>query len=175
MSATQNLGILPSEVATITSVEVRTYGVALEFADRPAPTRPTEARFSLQHAVAAVLVGGQADLQVFYQSRIDEPTIAELRDKVTVVRDEAFDGLYPDHWGATVTVESTAGRRTATVNDALGDPENPLAAAGLAAKTHELLDGVGFDAPALITAVLELPEDSPASRLTALLLRRDQG
>ncbi len=175
MGATQDLGILPSEVATITSVEVRTYGVALEFADRPAPTRPTEARFSLQHAVAAILVGGQADLQVFDQSRIDDPTIAALRDKVTVVRDEAFDGLYPDHWGATVTVDSTAGRRTATVGDALGDPENPLAAAALAGKARDLLDGAGFDAQAAIAAVLELPEDAPASRLMAPLIRRAHG
>lgn len=158
------------EVEEVEEVEVRTYGVALEFADLPEPSTPAEARFSLQHAVAAVLVSGRAGLDLFDEAVITDPGVAALRRRVRVLRDPGFDAAYPHHWGAEVIVRSRGREVRQRVEDALGDPESPLAEDALAAKTRALWSaGGGRGADGAVAAVLGTEDDAPASALLAAL------
>jgi len=78
---------------TIERVEVETYAAALEVCDRPSPRNDYEAKFSLQHCVAAALTRGTVDFTAFAEpTRVE---LAELRDRVTVRVAEPYASAYP--------------------------------------------------------------------------------
>lgn len=153
--------------AGIAEVRVATYRAALDVCDRPDPTEPYGAKFSLQHCVAAALVDGAVTQESF-----DGPArerLSGLRDRVSLAVDAALDQAYPGAWGAAVDVVTQDGRRlSATRHEAKGDPGNPLDAGEMAAKARLLLTGGGLDpmeADALIAAILDLPSDRPVASL----------
>lgn len=119
---------------------VETFADALVFCDRPNPTTPHEAKFSIQHAVAIVAVRGEPRLEDFEPPAI--AALAEARAGVEVREDKAITARYPDHFGATVV---SGGDREALV-DTLGDPERPLSRAGIIAKAQALFAWGGLDA-----------------------------
>lgn len=153
--------------APVASVAVATYQAALDVCDRPDPSEPYGARFSLQHCVAAALTDGAVTPASF-----DGPARARLaatRATVTVARSPDIDAAYPDAWGADVSVLAADGRTLQAVrHDALGDPGNPLPAEAVAAKARSLLIDGCMEPPAsdaLIAAILALPEDRPVGSL----------
>ncbi len=79
---------------------VETYADALIFCDRPAPVTELEAKFSLQHALAVVADGRDAQPQDFTLSAISE--LADLRAQVSVAEDTSITARYPAHFGARV-------------------------------------------------------------------------
>lgn len=95
---------------------VETYADALAFCDRPNPTTETEAKFSLQHAVAVVADGRDAKPGDFTEAAIAE--LADLRAQVSVAEDPAITARYPAHFGAQVNGLELV--------DTLGDPERPV-------------------------------------------------
>ncbi|HZG46811.1 MAG TPA: MmgE/PrpD family protein, partial [Allosphingosinicella sp.] len=124
-------------------IRVDTYRDAIEFCDRPQPATPAEARFSLQHAVAVVAVHGEPAPAHFEDAAIVDPAIAEVRAAVEVGEAEEFTARYPEHFGARVS----AGGESISLVDTRGDPERPLAPAGVIAKAQSLFawGGVGED------------------------------
>jgi len=145
-------------------IHVATYRDALVFCDRPDPRSVIEAKFSLQHAVAVVAARGEPRLADFEPDAI--AALAEARSRVIVAEDPAITARYPDHFGACVRTAAGA----VTLADTLGDPERPLAEAGLLARARALMDwgGVGIDADAAIASCLA-GEDP--GRIVALLER----
>jgi 2-methylcitrate dehydratase PrpD len=130
--------------APLRSVRVETYADAVRFCDRPTPTTTAEAKFSLQHAVAVVFADGPPPLSAFDSPALSRPDLVRLREITVVADDGAFTAVYPGHFGARVHVDLGDGRRlTAEVADALGDPEQPLDDAALAAKAHALFAAAG--------------------------------
>jgi 2-methylcitrate dehydratase PrpD len=111
---------------------------------------------------------GRPAPQDFEPEAIADPAIASARARVEVVRDAAFDAAYPAHFGAEVS----AGGATVRVEDAWGDPEHPLDEAALVAKFLMLARFGGLpDAmmDAVVHAVLEAGEESPATGIVALI------
>lgn len=158
--------------ADIVAVEVCTYPQALAFADRAVPTTVHEGMFSLQHAVAAALCDGAVTLQTFQPERLSHRPVADLRAGVDVRAGEPFSSRYPQHWGARVSVRTTAGNFSAQCDDPRGDPESPMAPQEVRAKARNLLaqGGVAADAAEeLIAAVLRLPDDLPLASIASLL------
>jgi 2-methylcitrate dehydratase PrpD len=152
------------------AVTVETYGDALKFCDRVEPKTTGEARFSLQHAVAVTLRDGPPPMEAFAAEAL--AGYADLRGRVTVVRDAVFDTAYPAHFGARVTVETEAGRWSETVADAWGDAENPMDAGDVVAKFRALAAWGGVsDASArrLEAAVLALPEGGAMAEVHAAM------
>ncbi|MGX1308925.1 2-methylcitrate dehydratase PrpD [Amorphus suaedae] len=153
--------------AAVASVAVATYQAALDVCDRPDPTEPYGARFSLQHCVAAALADGAVTPASF-----DGPARARLADTraaVTVALSPEIDAAYPDAWGAELRLTTTDGRTLSAVrHDAKGDPGNPLSPAEIAAKARALMVDGGM-APAaadsLVAAILALPDDRPVAGL----------
>jgi 2-methylcitrate dehydratase PrpD len=69
-----------------------------------------------------------------------DPAVTQFAAKVEVAADQSLAQFYPQHWPAEVEV--TAGGETIRqrVVEALGDPEKPLDASGVAAKAARVLD-----------------------------------
>lgn len=129
---------------------VETYADAITFCDRPNPATETDAKFSLQHAVAVIADGRSATPADFTPEAI--AALAPLRAQVTVAEDPAITARYPAHFGARVNGLELV--------DTRGDPERPVGEADIIAKMHMLAEWGG------------LPADE-ADRAVALALRGD--
>lgn len=157
----------------IERVIVRSFADAIGICDNPAPETTLQAKFSLQHAAAVVLLDGPPRLDAFDPPALTRGDVAALRRKVSLEVAEPFKSAYPEHFGASVVVDLKDGRRLeASARDALGDPENPVSLGEIEAKARMLMGSVGL-APArveaIIAAALSLPQGGTISRLTDLL------
>jgi len=115
------------EVATIQRVEVATYAEALRFCDCPAPATSTQARFSLQHALASILVYGRPQLPHYTEDACADRGVAHWRGRIVLAEDQAHSERFPAHYGATIRVQLVDGRSVRVERrDAWGDPERPM-------------------------------------------------
>lgn len=150
---------------TVEQVEVETYPAALDVCDRPTPQSDYEAKFSLQHCVAAALTRDTVDFAAFAAPARAE--LAELWGRVTLRAAEPYRSAYPQAWGSAVTVTVRSGERlTARRTHAKGDPEAPLSPIEIIAKARILMTHGGVHEPdRLIDALLALSDDVPLPEL----------
>ena len=158
IDATLELGKVDTE--SLESVQLRTYRDALVFCDRPTPATPAQARFSLQHCAAVVLLYGRPALEHFEGDYLVNRRLAALRERILVTLDDDLQRRYPAHFGAAVTVQFSDGsRRSSAVQDAWGDPEVPMSETDLVDKASQLMAAGGIasgGAEALVATVLGL-------------------
>jgi 2-methylcitrate dehydratase PrpD len=140
---------------------VETFADALTFCDRPDPKTELEAKFSLQHAVAVIADGRNAEAEDFTEDAI--ATLAPLRAQVNVAEDTAITARYPAHFGARVNGLELV--------DTLGDPERPVNEARIIAKMDSLARWGGLDAADADLAVELALEGSDPEAIEAMLLR----
>ncbi|MET0204231.1 MAG: hypothetical protein ABW276_07975 [Casimicrobiaceae bacterium] len=143
----------------IADVRIETYQAALALCDNAAPTSEYEAKFSLQYCAAAALTDGNVTLRSFDGAA--RGRFAALAARTTAASVAAFEAVYPDRWGARVTLRTTNGETlTAERPGCKGDPEHAVTPHELRAKAALLLQHGGFGherAASLIEAVLALP------------------
>ena len=151
--------------STLEQIEVETYPAALDVCDRPSPQSDYEAKFSLQHCVAAALSREIVDFAAFAEPAQRE--LAALRERVTVRASEPYTSAYPRAWGSAVIVTVRGGERlTVRRTHAKGDPEAPLTPIELIAKARMLMIHGGVDKPdRLIDAILALSDDETLPEL----------
>jgi 2-methylcitrate dehydratase PrpD len=145
-------------------VRIETYADAIRFCDRPHPVTELDAKFSIQHAVAVIADGGSAGPEDFTVEAIAR--LADQRAQVSVSEAEEFTRVYPQHFGARVTVAPLPGQGGAgggssapmlnsaphppltpplkggelvTLRDTRGDPERPASPEMLRAKLDSLV------------------------------------
>ena len=151
-------GPLPAEA--IARIEVATYADALRFCDKPSPRTEAEAKFSLQHCAALVVLHGAPRLEHFRAEALGAEPLPTLRARVRVAEHAALSARFPAHYGARVRVLLRDGNLLeAGAEDAWGDPEWPLEEADLVAKARTLMAWGGLpDAAAgrLVEATLGL-------------------
>lgn len=150
-------------------VTVLTYPDAVAFCDRPEPQMPSEARFSLQHAVAVTLLDGPPTLDAFGTIALQRPEVARLRSRISVTAGEPYASAYPRRFGSGLRAWYPDGtEREVSVLDALGDPENPLSEEAVIGKARALLhaSGRGKTADALIRAALDLATGGDVAAVT---------
>ena len=124
-------------VADIDSITVRTYRQGVKGHDHTQIEGVASAKLSTPYAVAAGLLYGRADLSVF--EPLDEKLIA-LAGRVKVVEDPLLTVQSPRKRIAVVTVRlADQTERSARVDYAKGEPENPLTEEELAEKRRLLL------------------------------------
>ena len=142
--------------AEIAHVEASTYRAAVDVCDRPAPTSPYEAKFSLQHCIAAALADGAVGFGSFEADARDR--LAGLRSRVRAGAGEPYMSDYPAAWGGQVTVTLADGRRaSAARRQCRGDPEAALDSNAMAEKARELLRfGGAADPETVIEGVLAM-------------------
>ena len=160
-------------IGAIDRIVVTTYADAVTYCDSPAPATPLEAKFSLQHCVASVLLDGPPDLTAFEPPALARTDIGAIRRRVSLAAGDPYVSAYPRHYGAEVSVQLTDGRTIrATVADALGDPENPMSPQAIEAKARMLMRAAGLEAgriDAIVDHVRALAGGGALSDLTALL------
>lgn len=116
------------EIDQIKSIKVKTYEVAkiqCGFTNRP--DNVADARFSIPYGIAVALYDGHALIDQFSQQRIQDRQVLALAEKVEIEVDPRYDSVYPNQWGCVVEMTMESGEIfTETVDDAKGDPVNPL-------------------------------------------------
>ncbi len=151
------------------AVIVETYQAAKDVCDRPHPETEYEAKFSLQHCVAAALHDGEIGLASFNdEARLRTRRLASgIEIRVT----DPYAGAYPKDWGSAVELQLTDGSvERAERTHAKGDPEAPLTPPEVVEKAVELMRFGGVREPeAMADAILALPM---AEALPALPLWR---
>ncbi len=147
------------------SITVETYPAALEVCDRSVLQSDYEAKFSLQHCVAAALTRENVDFAAFNDAARNE--LADLRERVRLRVAEPYASAYPQAWGGAVTVTLRGGEQvTARRTHAKGDPEAALSPVELIAKARMLMVYGGVREPdRLIDAILALSDDAPLPSL----------
>ncbi|WP_448212057.1 MmgE/PrpD family protein [Colwellia sp. MEBiC06753] len=129
--------------AEITQVSIATYQDALTFCDKTTPTTTIEAKFSIQHAIAAIIVWGEPELAHYQSSVLDASEVIQARAKVQLNVSSQHEDNYPGHFGASCQISYQLGQQSGQVNesikDTLGDPEVPMSAEHIKAKARYLL------------------------------------
>jgi len=138
LSLRARLGGIAPPAEDIACVEVQVYQATMDVCDRPHPDSAYEAKFSIQHCVAAALGLPQVDFAAFEPEA--RTALAPLRGKIRAAVAEPYASAYPASWGAAVTVETAQGERlTETRTAAKGDPEASLTREELIDKARMLL------------------------------------
>lgn len=152
----------------ILRVSVVAYQAALDVCNRPVAKSEYEAKFSLQHAVAAALLLPKVDFAAFGDE--GRAKAASLALRVDVAAGEPYLSAYPRNWGSMVRVELKDGSvLEAARENAKGDPEAPLTHDDMVAKAHMLLAHGGVkDADRLIDAILHMARDGAMPDLSLL-------
>jgi 2-methylcitrate dehydratase PrpD len=157
----------------IRRIVVETYRDAITVCDKLGPRTPVEAKFSLQHASAVVLLRGKPRLEDFAMDGVCDPAVAALRETVTLRASDSYTAAYPAHFGATVRIESgDGGTIQHAIADAFGDPENAMSDAAIRDKARMLLTSAGYATAAadtVIATALALADGAPVTALTRLL------
>jgi 2-methylcitrate dehydratase PrpD len=138
---------------------IETYKDAIAFCDKPDPKTEAEAKFSLQHAVAVIADGRNAEPQDFTPEAV--AALAVLRSQVTIAEAPEITARYPAHYGARVN--------GLELIDTRGDPERPLSVAGVITKAQMLCRWGGLpDAEQKRMAALALEGSDPAAIIAML-------
>jgi 2-methylcitrate dehydratase PrpD len=111
---------------------------ALELNGRRNPTTGLESKFSVYYAAAVAIADGMAGERQFSDSRVHDPAITAVRDRVLANADPV---LTQDQ--ARVSILLTDGRRVEVfVEHAVGSARNPMSDGALDAKFLDLAEGV---------------------------------
>jgi 2-methylcitrate dehydratase PrpD len=133
--------------------------------DRPNISTGRESQVSVQHAVAAALVTGDAGLDQFTDACARDPKVLELRGKVEVRRDPAFSTI-----AAAVEI-TTADGKTHSLSQpaARGSDVNPMSDGDLEQKLRTVAAGWDprYDASPLIEAIWTLDKRADVSKLAS--------
>ncbi|MGE4336041.1 MAG: MmgE/PrpD family protein [Pigmentiphaga sp.] len=115
--------ILPHEVD---AVEVEVNALFQRIVPHEHPRDGEEARFSLNHAVAAALAGDDVFVETFTVQSVQDPRLAALRPKVKMLRHADWDGGVMESDNPLV-IRMTDGRQFAKrCLTHHGDPKDPL-------------------------------------------------
>ncbi|TKB43279.1 MmgE/PrpD family protein [Thalassotalea mangrovi] len=140
----------------IAAIDIFTYQDAVTFCDRLQVNSENHAKFSIQHAISALIIKGEPRLKHYQQDSFTNPLLVEFRQKVNVYVSTEIENRYPKHYGATCTITMIDGQSFSVERiDTLGDPECPMSENQLTHKARMLFDAAGL-AQADSQALLEL-------------------
>jgi len=157
-------------VNAIARIDVHTYADALAFCDQTHPATPLQARFSLQHTVAAALLWGEVWMPTFEAHAINDATCAALRERVTLHTNVEINARYPAHFGASVSIVLADGTQLSeAAHDAPGDPEMPIDEHALRHLVDRMLHDAGWTHAMRQTGTMRSCNDTPLR--TAYIMR----
>jgi 2-methylcitrate dehydratase PrpD len=130
----------------IEQIEVGVYKDAQVFCDRLNPGTELEAKFSIQHALAAILQWGEPKLEHYAPEAYKSAACTRLRALIQLSEDCQLEQSYPNHFGAKCKILLKNGKSiSAYQQDTLGDPEKPLTKQQRETKLSMLLTKAGVD------------------------------
>ncbi|MDB6002065.1 MAG: hypothetical protein JWP52_3764 [Rhizobacter sp.] len=123
-----------------TGCVVESFGDALSICDNRHPITRTQAKFSLQYCVAAAADLGPLAPEHFDPAFVGRESLQAAAQRVVLKPARDIDALYPDHYGARVTLTLPDGRIVVhQVRDSLGDPERALSPQAVFDKARNLM------------------------------------
>jgi 2-methylcitrate dehydratase PrpD len=139
--------------------------------DRPKISTSGQSQVSVQHAVAAALVTGNAGVEQFTDACVNDPQVVALRGKVEVRRDESFATVAA---AVELTTDDGKTHRLATAA-ARGSDANPMSDKDLEGKLRNAAAGWNprHDIAPLIEAVWAVDKSEDISQLAALTVPRE--
>jgi len=144
--------------------------VSEPIAAKRTPRNVVDAQFSAPFAAAVALTRHAVGIAEYTQANIDDAGIRGLMARTDCVRDASLDAEYPTRWPSWVEIEVRDGRTVrARVDDATGEPANPITRDALLRKFRELADGVIDRPEELASRVLSLESDEDMIAVGALL------
>ena len=148
-------------VDDIQNIEIATYQAAINLCDRAQPTSLYEAKFSLQHCVAAALALPGVDFSSFDEH--SRHRLGPLTKRISVKLSRLYETSYPTTWGSGIKVFLKDGNTIQIdTKEAFGDPAMPLSQSDLIDKANMLLTHAGLASPArLIDEILAMADNGP--------------
>jgi len=148
-------------VDDIQNVEIATYQAALNLCDRALPSSLYEAKFSLQHCVAAALSCPRVDFSSFDEQSRHQ--LEPLTKRISVKLSNLYETAYPTNWGSGIGIAFKNGNTIKIeTKEAFGDPGLPLSQSDLTNKANMLLTHAGLNSPArLIDGILAMADNGP--------------
>lgn len=151
--------------AGVVRVVVRGNPLLAHRADRPGISTGRESQVSVQHAVAAALVFGEAGLDQFTDACVSDPRVTALRRGIEVVRDEGFSTI-----SAAVEITTADGALHRLSQSAAGGSDvNPMSDLDLERKLRACAAAwnARHDVQSLIDAIWSLDKSDDVSGLAA--------
>ncbi|XQW83561.1 MmgE/PrpD family protein [Thalassotalea piscium] len=163
-----------TSVNDIQSVDIQTYQDAILFCDNPAPVTQLQAKFSIQHAVAAVLTWGEPELDHYHEDKID--VLANTRGIISVSKSAQIEDLYPARYGAKCVITLKSGTvLTEQIRDTLGDPERPLSLSQIKDKARMLMSAAEINTETIEDLVsMSWAESDSLMSLNSLIIGKKQ-
>jgi 2-methylcitrate dehydratase PrpD len=113
----------------VRSARARVSPVAAANLMYPAPQTTAEARFSMNHCLAAALLHGAVEPSAFDPATIEAPEFVRMRDKVTMEAEPSFspcpDEQQPERAEVTLTL-ADGSEASHEITDPIGHPRNPM-------------------------------------------------
>jgi 2-methylcitrate dehydratase PrpD len=157
--------------AEVTRVVISGHPLLSDRTDRPDVSTGRESQVSVQHAVAAALVTGQAGLDQFTDACVRDPKVLALRSRVEVLRDSAFSTI-----AAAVEITTADGKtHKLSQQAARGSDVNPMSDSDIEAKLRVAAAGWNsrHDIAPLIDAIWALDNSADVSKLTSLAVPKN--
>lgn len=124
--------------AQIERIDLRVHPLVLELTGKKTPQSGLEAKFSVYHSSAVAIIHGAAGQAEYTDSRVQDPDVIALRDRVTATAEE---GVREDEAYVTITLED--GRKLEKhIEHAIGSLERPMTNDDLEAKFRGQAEGV---------------------------------
>jgi 2-methylcitrate dehydratase PrpD len=92
------------------------------------------AQYSIPFSIALALSRGRIGPGELTEANLQDPELLELAQKVMVSVDPELDRLFPEKTAIRLTLHTSRGNFTTTVESPKGDPGNPLSDVELAEK-----------------------------------------
>lgn len=165
-------------VQRIEEIKVDSYRTAIVMmgseASRWAPATRETADHSLPYCIAIALLDGKVTRDSFVDTRLRDPTVAELMRKVKVAEDPALSAMYPEGAPGRVTIRMRSGEaHVAEVRYPKGHVKSPMTDGEIERKFGDLCVGQ-LDAGRCnkaLEALWQLESVDDAGGITALLTK----
>ena len=138
--------------ADISGVHVDGFTALINLDNKLDPPNFEASQFSLPFAFAVAAVEGKDGLVPLKPDFLGRADLVDFAGRVTMSVDPAIDRLYPAQAASRVTVEARQGTFQGYLEDALGDPANPLGRPGIQDKFRRLA-GQHLDADRVETVI----------------------
>lgn len=157
----------------VDSVLVRTYAIAAVAVGKGVPREGSfvSAQFSTPYVVAACLLDGEMGPAQLTETRMADPAVMELADRVTVEMDDELNAIYPDRTASRVEITlRDGGKLVRQVDIPRGDPRDPMEEEEIADKLERFAAlSEGRETGRIIELVLGLEDLKDITELTGAI------
>lgn len=103
---------IEKKIERIVEITDYTYSTAIALTDNPKPANAYAAKFSLQYCIAAPLLYGKLNEEIFSEKYLNNPTLQRIMKKIVPICDASIDAQYRetrDKWAHKIVIRFSDG------------------------------------------------------------------